>query len=82
MNTYLRRAVKTADFWIEWLSTLALVTSVAFTSWEVTPWNMWLGFAANACWIYLSARWQRWSLLIISVVICIIYVGGLIRFYQ
>lgn len=81
MNQYLRRAVKTVDFWIEWSSTVALVVSVAFTNWEITPWNMWLGLIANAAWIYLSTRWRRWSLLVISVVICSLYVGGLVRYY-
>ena len=81
MNTYLRRAIKTADFWIEWISTLVLVAGVAFTSWNITPWNMWLGLIANAAWAYLSVRWRQWSLLVISIVICSLYISGLIRFY-
>ena len=81
MNQYLRRAVKTADFWIEWISTFILVAGVALTSWDITPWNMWLGLIANAAWSYLSVRWRQWSLLVISIVICSLYVGGLIRYY-
>jgi hypothetical protein len=81
MNQYLRRAVKTADFWIEWISTFLLVVGVALTSWDVTPWNMWLGLISNAAWIYIGARWHRWSLMVVSIVICSLYVGGLIRYY-
>jgi hypothetical protein len=81
MNQYLRRAVKTTDFWIEWISTFILVAGVALTSWDITPWNMWLGLIANAAWSYLSVRWRQWSLLVISIVICSLYVGGLIRYY-
>jgi len=81
MNQYLRRAVKTLDFWIEWISTFILVAGVALTSWDVTPWNLWLGLIANTAWIYISVRWHRWSLMVVSIVICSLYVGGLIRYY-
>jgi len=81
MNQYLRRAIKTTDFWIEWISTVLLVVGVALTSWDVTPWNLWLGLIANAAWIYIGARWHRWSLMVVSIVICSLYVSGLVRYY-
>lgn len=81
MNQYLKRAVKTVDFWIEWFSTVVLIFGVCLTSWDITPYNLWVSLFANSLWIYLGARWKRWSLVIISVVICGIFTAGLIRFY-
>ena len=81
MNQYLKRAIRTVDFWIEWTSTVILIFGVCLTSWNVVPYNLWVSLTANALWIYLGARWNRWSLVIISVVICFIFIAGLIRFY-
>jgi len=67
--------------YLEWLATGTLLTSIALTSFNVFPLNIYLSFTGNLLWIAVAWYWRKWSLMTMSMVICSIYAVGMLRLW-
>jgi len=67
------------DRYLEWVATAVLLSSIALTSFNVFPLNIYLSFTGNAVWIVVAWYWKKWSLFSMSAVICAIYAVGMIK---
>jgi hypothetical protein len=61
----------------EWLATALLILCVGLTSLNMYPWNVFAGFAGNFAWTVVGIYWQKFSLITISVVLTLMYLGGI-----
>lgn len=65
------------DFWIEWSSTIVLITGVLLTSLNVYPANLVFNFVGNLGWFVIGFLWGKYSLIVVQTVILIIYFSGI-----
>lgn len=63
-------------WWLEWISTAALIIGSGLTSFDVIPLNKWCSFAGNFGWLIVGIMWKKNSLIIISAVLTVIYIVG------
>ena len=68
-----------ADFWLEWTATAVLIASVALTSFNVYPLNVYVGLLGNLGWLAVAFLWKKWSLLVVQVVITVLYLSGVVK---
>jgi hypothetical protein len=73
--TYLRS--RKLDFWIEWSSTIVLITGVLLTSLNIYPANLVFNFVGNLGWFVIGFLWRKYSLIVVQTVILIIYFSGI-----
>lgn len=76
MKTFLSKPL---DVWLEWTATAVLIASVALTSFNIYPANVFVGLLGNLGWLAVALVWRKWSLLVVQVVITAIYVVGVIK---
>jgi hypothetical protein len=76
MKTLLSKPV---DFWLEWTATAVLIASVALTSFNIYPANVFIGLLGNLCWLAVAVVWRKWSLFVVQVVITLLYASGAIK---
>jgi hypothetical protein len=67
---------KPLDFWLEWTATIVLIVSVALTSFNIYPANVFVGLLGNLGWLAVAMVWRKWSLLVVQVVITLLYLSG------
>ena len=65
------------EFWIEWSSTIILITGVLLTSLNVYPANLVFNFIGNLGWFVIGFLWRKYSLIVVQTVILAIYFGGI-----
>lgn len=65
------------DFWVEWSSTIVLITGVLLTSLNVYPANLVFNFVGNLGWFVIGFLWRKYSLIVVQTVILAIYFGGI-----
>ncbi len=70
---------KTNDWWLEWTSTVVLIVGVALTAYNIYPANIWVSFIGNFLWLITAWVWRKWSLVVVEIIICAIYIGGIIK---
>lgn len=66
---------------MEWGSTAVLIIGVILTSFNIFPLNVWFSFIGNFGWIVVGVLWRKLSLIIISSLICFLYIVGLVSHY-
>jgi hypothetical protein len=66
---------------IEWSATALLIACVVCSSLNWYPANVFTGFLGNAGWVAMGVIWKKPSLVIISVVLAGIYVGGMFYYF-
>lgn len=64
-------------FWVEWTSTVILITGVLLTSLNVYPINLVFNFLGNLGWFVIGFLWRKYSLIVVQTVILAIYFGGI-----
>lgn len=67
------------SFWLEWSATVILIASVALTSFNIYPLNIYLGLVGNAGWLAVALVWRKSSLLVVQVVISMLYLSGVAK---
>ena len=67
------------DFIIEWSATVILLMSVALTSFNIYPLNIYVALLANVLWLWLGFIWKKWSLIIVEAVVVVIYLIGTVN---
>jgi hypothetical protein len=76
-STLARLRQQKMDFWIEWSSTIVLITGVLLTSLNVYPANLVFNFVGNLGWFAIGFLWRKYSLIVVQTVILAIYFGGI-----
>jgi len=64
-------------WWVEWISTVILITGCMLTSINQYPANLYLSLIGNFGWIIVAIKWRKWSLLVIQAVVSVIYIAGI-----
>jgi hypothetical protein len=73
--------MKKFDKVMEWVSTAILLVGVVLTSFNIFPLNVWFSLAGNVCWIIVGIMWRKYSLIVVSTVISVLYLIGLVKEY-
>jgi hypothetical protein len=68
-------------FYLEWISTALLIISMALTSFNIHPLNLWISLLANFSWFVTSLLWRKWSLVTVNLVIITVVAAGLANIY-
>lgn len=76
-STLARLRQQKMDFWIEWSSTVVLITGVLLTSLNIYPANLVFNFVGNLGWFAIGFLWRKYSLIVVQTVILAIYFGGI-----
>jgi hypothetical protein len=69
-----------ATWWVKWLASLLLLISLAFTSNNIYPLNLFFMIVGTALWGWVGYIWHDRSLLLLNGVSCVIAVTGLIKY--
>ena len=69
----------TRDLVIEWASTIVLLAGVALTALNIFPLNIYVNFAGNALWLATGLLWRKWSLVVVSSIISVMYAAGIVK---
>ena len=74
---------KGIDWYLKWLSTILILTSVAFRSAgpEYREWDITIGFVATIGWTAVSIMWNDRALILLNGVMGAMLAGSLIRLY-
>jgi hypothetical protein len=67
------------DTIIEWAATVFFLISVALTSVDIFPINLYVSLVTNLLWLWVGFIWRKWSLITVEAVVCVMYAGGIIR---
>ena len=66
---------------IEWAATVCFLISVALTSLDIFPINLYVSLVTNILWLAVSVIWRKWSLIIVEAVVCVMYVIGIAKYW-
>lgn len=74
---------KGVDWYLKWLSTILILTSVAFRSAgpEYREWDITIGFVATIGWTVVSIMWNDRALILLNGVMGALLASSLIRLY-
>jgi hypothetical protein len=72
---------KSLEWWMEWGSTAILIVGVALTAYNIYPMNVWFSLAGNFGWFIVGWMWKKYSLMVIQIIISIIYIMGVFKYY-
>jgi len=64
---------------IEWTATVFFLISVALTSVDIFPINLYVSLVTNLLWLLVGIVWRKWSLITVEAVVCVMYAAGIIR---
>lgn len=63
---------------LEWTSTVVLLVGVYLTAVNIYPINVYISLIGNFGWLVVAVLWQKWSLLVVQLVIVALYLYGMI----
>ena len=66
---------------IEWAATVCFLISVALTSLDIFPVNLYVSLATNLLWLWVGFIWRKWSLITVEAVVCVMYAVGIFRYW-
>lgn len=66
---------------IEWISTIILISGVALTSLNVYPINIYVNVIGNVLWLLIALHWNKMSLIIIQSFVLFLYVVGVVKVF-
>lgn len=67
--------------YIEWVATGFFLVSVALTSLNIFPANLYVSLLTNLLWLWVGIIWRKWSLIIVEAVVCIVYAMGIFKYW-
>ena len=70
------------EFILEWSATAILLVGVAMAAFNVFPYYLFVQAIGNAMWFVLAIMWRKWSLLTVQCVIVILYLIGMVNYYN
>ena len=69
------------DAIIEWSATACFLISVALTSLDIFPVNLYVSLATNLLWLWVGIIWRKWSLITVEAVVCVMYTVGIAKYW-
>ena len=69
------------DTIIEWTATVFFLISVALTSLDIFPINLYVSLVTNLLWLWVGFIWRKWSLITVEAVVCVMYAVGIFRYW-
>lgn len=66
------------DKTLEWSSTAILLVGVYLTAVNIYPMNVYISLIGNFGWLIVAIIWQKWSLLVVQLVISALYLYGML----
>ena len=66
---------------MEWAATVCFLISVALTSLDIFPVNLYVSLATNLLWLWVGFIWRKWSLITVEAVVCVMYAVGIFRYW-
>ncbi|NBP03627.1 MAG: hypothetical protein EBU90_26740 [Proteobacteria bacterium] len=70
------------EFILEWSATAILLVGVAMAAFNVFPYYLMVQLIGNAMWFILGMMWRKWSLVTVQGVIVILYIIGMVNYYN
>ena len=67
--------------WTEWVATVCFLISVALTSFNVFPVNLYVSLLTNVLWLAVGVIWRKWSLIIVEAIVCVMYAVGIFKYW-
>ena len=64
---------------VKWLATAASLALVVCNSYDITPYDRWLGLVAAAMWMWVGVLWREPAMWIPNSVFTLIYITGLLK---
>ena len=64
------------EFALEWISTVVLIIGVYLSAVNIYPANVWVSLTGNLGWFVVAVMWRKWSLIVVQVIICCVYILG------
>ena len=71
--------MKTWEKVVEWSATVCFLISVALTSLDIFPINLYISLLTNVLWLAVGIVWRKWSLIIVEAVVCVMYAAGIVK---
>ena len=65
---------------VEISATIFLIAGVSLNSYNIYPLNLYVNIVANILWFALGIIWEKWSLIIIQIVVLGLYFAGAFRY--
>jgi len=69
------------EFILEWTSTFIILTGVLFTNLDFKPYNLIISLIGCIGWFVLSILWEKYSLMIIQIILIIFYSIGIFLYF-
>jgi hypothetical protein len=73
--------IKFWEKYIEWIATGVFLISVALTSFNIFPLNLYISLLTNLLWLIVGIVWRKSSLIIVEAVVCIVYFIGIVKLF-
>jgi len=67
---------------VKWISSILMVVTMALTSANMYPMNIYIGLIASFGWTYVSLKWNDRALIILNTVAIIVYLTGVLHSSQ
>lgn len=67
--------------WVEWVATVSFLCSVVLTSFNYYPEYLYVSLLTNVLWLIVGIVWNKWSLIIVETVVCVMYTIGIIKYW-
>lgn len=78
MNKFTRQSLEKLEQ-IKWAGTILCLVGILFTSYDVYPINIWLGFIGSALWTYAGYLQKDRPLIIVEGVAVALYFSGILH---
>jgi hypothetical protein len=70
---------KPLDFWVKWSATLVSLLLVICNSYDIMPYDRWLGLLAAGLWLWVGVLWREPAMWIPNTIFAMIYIMGFIK---
>ena len=78
MHRYIRKSLEKLEQ-IKWAGTILCLLGIFFTSYDIYPINIWLGFIGSALWTFAGFLQKDNPLIIVEGVAVALYFSGIIH---
>jgi hypothetical protein len=74
-----KRRIKEIIF--EYSATGLLIFGVYLNAIDAYPSNLFINFISNFMWAILGIFWRKMSLILVSLLVCAVYIYGIVKYY-
>ena len=78
MQKFIRESIKRIEH-IKWAGTILCLLGIFFTSYDIYPINIWLGFVGSTLWTFAGYLQKDNPLIIVEGVAVALYLSGIVH---